>query len=1120
MLLTTVAVVLVTAASMWWHLRRGKRKAAGTDAGAGGAAARSCPRCGGVVAAGTGTCGACGAPLHAYELVAAPLAAEAGAGAAGNGSADGARLHALVRADTCVGCGACVTACPVPGAIRLEGKLALVDKGLCEGHGECVKACPVGGILLSSGAAVQRVEAPDLTLDFESRDVPGLFVVGELGGRGLIKNAINEGKLAVEHVARELTRAARGPGVGAPVPAGDDVYDLVVVGSGPAGLSAGLEARRSNLRCVVLEQGDLSDTIHRYPRHKLLLAEPVRMPLYGDLWVADASKEALLKVWRTVIASTGLDVRTGQRVTDVRRRAAHFEVVTEGAVWRSRCVVLAMGRRGTPRRLEVPGEELPKVFYDIVEMEVFVESRMLVVGGGDSAVESAVGLASQKGTEVTLSYRGDDFTRVKERNQAKLAAEEERGRVRVVRRSRVREIRAADVVLDVDGRPRELANDYVVVRAGGDPPFAFLERVGVRIVTKEIALTVALLLALVPARAPAQVSPGPLSRAHADLDATTQCFKCHARGGGMDARCLDCHTEIAARRRAAAGIHGREARDQDCARCHPEHAGRDFALIQWDEGAAERFDHRRAGYALTGKHAPLACRECHQAKHQRAAAAGRVRIKNPARSWLGLETECAACHADPHKGGFGAECAKCHVTADWRRVDQQGFDHDRTRYPLRGKHAAVACERCHDPKTAWGKKPVFARCASCHKDAHAGQGALAGKPADCAACHAVEGFRPSTFGVADHRRTPYPLEGQHAAVACAACHKPRAGAPGATGAAAGSATAAAGAGLGSAGVRLRPPHGRCATCHTDAHGGQLVRRPDGGACGSCHSAQGFAPSTFAAAQHDSTRLPLAGRHAEVACAACHAAKRAGLPAPAGAASAGRAGFVFALGETRCEQCHRDPHRGRYAERGARPAPDGCAGCHDVRRFRPSRVDLALHRDLGYALEGAHRAVPCADCHREMAGAAGRAAAPGASLLLATAGAAAGGADLPFDSPRRDCAACHERHSPHGGQFAARPGGGACDACHGVEAFRPAGRFDHNRDTAFKLGGKHAGVPCARCHPERKIDGKPRVIYRGIPTRCEGCHDRGGKMLEGKPLGARSGDRPPAGGPTPPEVRHA
>jgi putative YpdA family bacillithiol system oxidoreductase len=378
-----------------------------------------------------------------------------------------------------VGCGACVDVCPEPGAIRLVEKLAVVDRNLCKAHASCVAACPVGGIFLSSGDAVQRLRVPELDVGFES-NVPGLYVVGELGGRGLIKNAVNEGRIACEHIAGDMERVHE---------AAPDLLDVVVVGSGPAGLSAGLEAHRSGLRYVVLEQGDLSDTIYRYPRHKLLLAEPVSMPMYGRLWVTDASKESLLQVWRGIIARTGLDVRTGHRVERITPTAHGFEVAVGHQVFHTRNVVLAMGRRGNPRKLGVKGEELPKVFYDIVEMEAFAGVRVLVVGGGDSAVESAVGLANQAGTEVTLSYRGDAFARIKERNRTKLEAERARGRITVLLQSQVREIRSGSVVLDVAGQPQVLANDQVIVRIGGDPPFAFLRQLGVRIVTKEVALT-------------------------------------------------------------------------------------------------------------------------------------------------------------------------------------------------------------------------------------------------------------------------------------------------------------------------------------------------------------------------------------------------------------------------------------------------------------------------------------------------------------------------------------------------------------------------------------------------------------------------------------------------------
>lgn len=401
-------------------------------------------------------------------------------------SADGAAVqggaeHAVVRSDLCVGCGTCVAACPEPGAITLQDKLAIVDVGLCKGHGECVAACPIGAISLGAGASVTRVTVPYVDANFET-NVPGLHIVGELGGRGLIKNAINEGKLAVEHIGRAL---AEGPARGDD----DGVTDVAIVGSGPAGLSAALEAHRLGLRYEVLEQGSLSDTVRKYPRRKILLAEPVRVPLYGDLWVADASKETLLEVWETIVANTGLRVRTNERVENVTREGTHFRVVTSAGEVRARRVVLAMGRRGTPRRLDIPGESLDKVFYDIVEMEAFAGRRVCVVGGGDSAIESALGLANQAGTDVTLVHRSADFARLKDRNRAKLDAAVAAGRVRVLLESRVREIRADVVVLEAAGETRIVPNDDVIIRIGGDAPFAFLERLGVRIVQKDVPIT-------------------------------------------------------------------------------------------------------------------------------------------------------------------------------------------------------------------------------------------------------------------------------------------------------------------------------------------------------------------------------------------------------------------------------------------------------------------------------------------------------------------------------------------------------------------------------------------------------------------------------------------------------
>jgi thioredoxin reductase/NAD-dependent dihydropyrimidine dehydrogenase PreA subunit len=467
-LVATLTFLLATVISIALHVRAGNR----ADAGA-----LSCPRCRTAYTDGTRRCPSCGLPFQTVELAQAPeVAAEAPAGT------DSA-LHALVRSDQCVGCGACVAACPEPGALAMRGKLAVVDPARCVGHGECSTACPVGAITMTRGGAENRVRVPWVDAGFQS-SVPGVYIVGELGGRGLIKNAVNEGKIAVEHLARTLARAAT-PNDSAPA------YDVVIAGSGPAGLSAALEAARRGLRTVVLEQGTLADTVRKYPRHKLLLAEPAGIPLYGDLWIADGSKESLLRIWESVVERASLDVHTGQRVDRIDRDGAQFLVRTAaGAVYRARRVVLALGRRGTPRRLGVRGEELSKVVYDIAEMADFAGRRVVVVGGGDSAVESALGLARQDGTTVTLSYRGEAFTRIKERNAAKLEAAVAAGRVTLLLRSVLREVREDVVVLDHDGAAVVLPNDDVVVRIGGEAPLALLEQLGVRMVTKALGQAV------------------------------------------------------------------------------------------------------------------------------------------------------------------------------------------------------------------------------------------------------------------------------------------------------------------------------------------------------------------------------------------------------------------------------------------------------------------------------------------------------------------------------------------------------------------------------------------------------------------------------------------------------
>ena len=362
----------------------------------------------------------------------------------------------------------------------MVGKLAVVDPARCKGHAECVPACPMGAISVGRGSATNRVVVPQVDGNFET-SVPGLYIVGELGGRALIKNAVNEGRVAAEHVVR-VARRRRTESPDLP-----GVVDVAIIGSGPAGLSASLVAHKASLEYVVLEQGTLAETVRKYPRHKILFAEPLTMPLYGDLWIADSSKESLLAIWEGVIARTGLRVETGKHVRQIKRERDFFLITAGDSTHRARAVVLALGRRGTPRRLGVPGEDLPTVFYDIAEMSDFAGRKVLVVGGGDSAIESALGLANQEGTTVTLSYRGDAFSRLKDRNRQRIDAAVAAHKVKVLLKSTVREIRRDVAVLDMEGASTIIPCDDVIVRIGGEPSTALLEQLGVQMVTKVLA---------------------------------------------------------------------------------------------------------------------------------------------------------------------------------------------------------------------------------------------------------------------------------------------------------------------------------------------------------------------------------------------------------------------------------------------------------------------------------------------------------------------------------------------------------------------------------------------------------------------------------------------------------
>jgi thioredoxin reductase/NAD-dependent dihydropyrimidine dehydrogenase PreA subunit len=320
-------------------------------------------------------------------------------------------LHPVIDPALCLGCGACVRACPEHSILGIiDGKAALIEPTMCVGHGACQAACPTKAISLVFGTETRGVDIPMLSESFET-SVPGIFIAGELGGMGLIKNAIEQGRQALDHAA---VRAGK-------VPSGPDILDVLVVGCGPAGISASLGAMEKKLRFRTIDQATLGGTIAHFPRGKLVMTAPATLPIIGKVNFGEISKERLLAFWEDVLARTGLKPQFEEQVNRIDRSGQHFDVITSKASYRTKTVILAIGRRGTPRPLEVPGEDLEKVVYRLIDPEQYAGRKVLVVGGGDSALEAAARVAEQHGTRVTLAYRGKAYSRARAKNRDRVA---------------------------------------------------------------------------------------------------------------------------------------------------------------------------------------------------------------------------------------------------------------------------------------------------------------------------------------------------------------------------------------------------------------------------------------------------------------------------------------------------------------------------------------------------------------------------------------------------------------------------------------------------------------------------------------------------------------------------
>jgi Cytochrome c7 and related cytochrome c len=531
----------------------------------------------------------------------------------------------------------------------------------------------------------------------------------------------------------------------------------------------------------------------------------------------------------------------------------------------------------------------------------------------------------------------------------------------------------------------------------------------------------------------AQISPGPLSKAHQSLSGVLNCTKCHdLGGGGVQLKCLDCHTEIKTRVTQRAGMHAvwvaADATSKDCARCHSEHNGQDFQLIRWQPNR-ESLDHRQTGFPLTGKHAELKCEQCHNAKNIPASARATIQIKDLNHTFLGLTSSCTGCHEDQHRGQLGADCARCHTTDAWKPAS--GFSHATAKFHLTGAHATVACEKCH--ATIQGPTPfvkytglAFASCANCHSDPH--KGSFKGT---CESCHNTTSWtRVAQLEGFDHAKTAFPLVGKHSSVPCSDCHT-------------------------KGDFKTPVAHAKCADCHADYHQGQFLKRAGGGDCAACHNEKGFKPSTFTVAAHAATSYPLEGKHAAVQCEKCHIPKGKDT--------------VFHITATECSNCHQDIHQGQFA---AAPYQNHCEQCHNVQGFQPAQFSLARHQKTRFPLTGAHLAVICTQCH---------AAPPRGSAV-----------PVKFRYEDRSCTACHM--DPHRDQFhdrmtAKRADGTAlgCEACHTTAQWKELDGFDHSK-TNFPLLGAHRGVACIDCHRPPALETTlEHVNFRAAPTQCSGCH---------------------------------
>lgn len=387
-------------------------------------------------------------------------------------SATAKGMHPQIDPARCIGCGSCTTVCPEGDVLAMaDGKAVITNLERCIGHERCAEACPMGAITMVKGSLIEP-GTPRLTEDYETT-IANLFIVGELGGLPLIRNAVNQGRQCIDVIAKRLRHKRLAASI-------KNIYDVLIVGAGPAGISASLRAIEQKLSYITIEADEVGGTVAKFPRHKVVTTIPLEFPIFGKLDRTELPKEHLLAFWDMILNRADFNVCADSRVLDIRKsKPGVFCVSTATRQYWARTVVLATGRAGNPKKLGVPGEHLSKVMYRLLEAEHHTNNKILVVGGGDSAVEAAIALSRQQGNEVTISYRRREFTRIKKRNAQLLRELVHAGAIETVFDSMPTEITSDSVVLDVGGMSRTVANGLVWIFAGGVPPHEFLDKIGV-----------------------------------------------------------------------------------------------------------------------------------------------------------------------------------------------------------------------------------------------------------------------------------------------------------------------------------------------------------------------------------------------------------------------------------------------------------------------------------------------------------------------------------------------------------------------------------------------------------------------------------------------------------------